>query len=88
MLKIVLWYLKHLFTLPWSPRGRRMRIEKLMRHMGEDRDTCAAVIYARDSMLGRRFSDEEVRDASRLQKLLEQREITLPIDRKDKSGRV
>lgn len=82
MLKKVLWYLKLLYTLPWSPRGRKMRVEKLMRNTREDRDVCAAIVYARDSMQGIELSDEEGRDALRIRKLIEQKKITLPADRR------
>lgn len=88
MLKKVLWYLRHLYSLPWSPRGRRLRIERLMVETGEGRDVCAAIIYGRDSMRGIELSDEEGRDALRIRRLLEQGKITLPADKTAATKRV
>lgn len=80
----ILRLLQHLYTLPWSPRGRKMRIEKLMKDTGEDRDVCALIVYSRDVMRGIELSDEEGRDALRLRRLLEAGRITLPADREMK----
>lgn len=77
----IFWLLKHLYTLPWSPRGRKMRIEKLMRNTGEDREVCALIVYSRDAIRGIELSNEEGRDALRLWGLLEQGEITMPANR-------
>jgi hypothetical protein len=73
--------LKQLVTTPWSERGRQMRIEQLMESIGEERDVCAAIIYARDASLGRSFSYSETIDADRIRVRLERREIILPTDR-------
>jgi len=73
--------LKQLVTTPWSERGRQMRIEQLMESIGEERDVCAAIIYARDASLGRSFTYSESIDAGRIRTRLEKGEITLPTDR-------
>jgi len=72
---------KQLVTTPWSEKGRQMRIEQLMESIGEERDVCAAIIYARDASLGRSFSGNEAKDADRIAARLEGREIILPADR-------
>jgi len=74
------WWLKHLCTLPWSREGRRMRIEKLMRDTGEERDVCAAIVYARDAPRGL-LSEEEWKDADRIRNRLIKDEMTMPADR-------
>ena len=74
-------FLKSLITSPASPEGRRLRIKYLMERIGAERDVCAAIVYARDCALDRQFSEEEVKDAERITKRLEKREITLPADR-------
>jgi hypothetical protein len=74
-------FFKQLVTLPWSESGRRMRIDKLIEETGEERDVCAAIIYARDQSLGREFSCSESADAQRIVKRLENKEITLPAGR-------
>ena len=74
-------FLRQLVTLPWSESGRRIRIEELMERTGEERDVCAAIVYARDRALGRGFSYSESVDAQRLAKRLENEEITLPAGR-------
>ena len=73
--------LKQLVTTPWSERGRQMRIDQLMESTGEERDVCAAIVYARDAALGREFSDQEAKDADRIAARLESREIILPADK-------
>ena len=82
MIDRILWLLKHLYVLPRSSEGRKMRIEKLIKDTGEDRDVCAAVVYSRDVMRGIELSDEEGRDALRLRKLLELGKLTMPADRR------
>jgi len=72
--------LKHLFTLPWSREGRRIRIERLMTSLGEERDICAAIVYSRDGP--RNFlSKEEWQDFDRIKNRLVSGEITMPADR-------
>jgi hypothetical protein len=73
--------LEQLVTLPWSERGRQIRIDQLMESTGEERDICAAIIYARDASLGRPLTCSENIDADRIRKRLEMREIILPADR-------
>lgn len=74
--------LRHLYTLPWSPRGRKMRIEKLMRDLGEERDICAAIVYTRDATWSIWLSEEEKQDALRIKDRLIRGKITMPADRK------
>ena len=69
--------LEHLFTLPWTPKGRKMRIEHLMKTTSYERDVCAAVIYTRDAALGRNLSSDETADANRVRRRLEKGEIVL-----------
>jgi len=72
--------LKYLFTLPWSREGRRMRIERLMKSTGEERDICAAIVYVRDGP--RHFlSEEEWEDFDRIMNRVVRNEITMPADR-------
>lgn len=73
--------LKHLFTSPWSPRGRGMRIEKLMRGTGEERDICAAIVYYRDASRNL-LTGEELKDFYRIGDRLVRGEIILPVDKK------
>jgi len=73
--------LKHLFTLPWSREGRRMRIERLMELIGEERDICAAIIYGRDFAKGFRPSEWEYNDFKRICQRVEKGEIIMPADR-------
>jgi len=79
----ILWILKHLVTTPWSPGGRKMRIEKLMGTLGEERDICAAIVYHRDLDLGRWIAEEEYEDFKRICGRLERNEITLPADKRE-----
>lgn len=74
-------YFRQLVTLPWSPRGRTLRIERLMESTGEERDICAAIVYSQNLSLGRSLLGEEVDDAGRIARRLERGEITLPVDR-------
>jgi hypothetical protein len=74
-------FFKQFVTLPDSPSGRKMRIEQLMESTGAERDICAAIVYARDVLLNRPFSDEEAKDAGRIRVRLENGEITLLADR-------
>jgi len=71
-------FFKQFVTLPDSPSGRKLRIEQLIETTGEERDVCATIVYARDSLLGRCFSEEEAKDADRVRVRLENGEITLP----------
>lgn len=62
----VVQFLLMFVTWPDSLRGRRLRIVELMKRTGANRDTCAAIIYARDIGLGRQLSAEERADADRI----------------------
>ena len=73
--------LKRLFTLPWSCEGRRVRIERLMRVTGEERDICAAIVYVRDAPRGF-LSEGEWEDFDRIKNRLVKGEITMPADRR------
>ena len=74
------WLLKHLFTLPWSCEGRLMRVERLMKSTGEERDICAAIVYTRDALRGF-LSEEEWKDFDRIENRLIRGEVTMPADR-------
>lgn len=74
-------FFKQLITMPWSPEGRKIRIEHLMESTGEERDICAAIIYLRDTLLHRNLSEDEMKDFERIGESLKKGEIILPVDR-------
>lgn len=70
--------LKHLYTLPWTPGGRRMRIGRLMNKEGLERDVAAAIVYYRDSTL---LSNDELKDFNRICDRLKKGNLTMPADK-------
>lgn len=64
-------FLLQFVTLPWTPRGRRMRIRHLMKR-GVERDAAAAIVYARDVGRKIKLDESEIEDAIRIRKLLEE----------------
>lgn len=83
MLNDIGWILKGIFLAfnPKSPRGRKVRIDRLVSSLGEERDVCAAIVYTRDAQDNYQLSDEELADFTRIGDRLKNGEITLPADR-------
>ncbi len=53
------WLLKHLYTSPTSPPGRKMRIQHLVEKGEVTRESATLTVYSRDFDRGFTLTDEE-----------------------------
>ncbi len=83
MINLWKYYLKPIFTFTnfHSPKGRKLRIDRLVERTKLERDICAAIVYARDEFHSAYFTDEEVEDVERIIKRIENNEISFPANR-------
>lgn len=83
MVNVWKYYLKPMltFTNIHSPKGRRLRIEKLMPKYGNQEDVCKAIVYGRDIKYYPYFSEFEMADCDRIKELLKLGQLTMPEDR-------
>jgi len=54
------WPLKHLYTSPHSPNGRKMRIEHLLEHGQISKNDATYIVYIRDYERGYQLTQEEI----------------------------
>ena len=62
------WYIKPILslTLPWTPRGRQLRIEHVMEVTGGDRAYCTYIVYMRDLARGYKLTALELEELDKI----------------------